>query len=122
MFSSLQHSILSLTPLPQLYNLEPDLHITDNQYNIALTIFFFSYAIFEVPSNVFLKRLRPSIWLSGLMLCWGIMMTLQGVVHNYGGLLGMRWLLGMFEAGLFPGVNYYLSWFDRLLIYHLCSP
>ncbi|KAF8994343.1 MFS general substrate transporter [Cyathus striatus] len=98
----------------QLYHLEEDLHISDNQYLLSLTIFFFSYAIFEVPSNVFLKRLRPSLWLSMLMFFWGIMMTLQGVVHNFGGLMGMRWMLGMFEAGLFPGVNYYLScWYKR---------
>ncbi|KAJ8519847.1 hypothetical protein ONZ45_g3280 [Pleurotus djamor] len=98
----------------KLYHLEDDLHINDDQYLLTLTIFFFSYAVFEVPSNVFLKRLRPSIWLSGLMLLWGVMMTLQGIVTNYGGLLGMRWLLGMFEAGLFPGVNYYLScWYKR---------
>ncbi|KAH7874115.1 MFS general substrate transporter [Lentinula edodes] len=98
----------------KLYNLEKDLNITDTQYLLALTVFFFSYAIFEVPSNVFLKRLRPSLWLSGLMFCWGIMMTVQGLVHNFGGLTGMRWMLGMFEAGLFPGVNYYLScWYKR---------
>ncbi|KAI0057442.1 MFS general substrate transporter [Artomyces pyxidatus] len=98
----------------RLYGLEKDLHMTDTQYLISLTIFFFPYAVFEVPSNVFLKRLRPSIWLSGLMLLWGIMMTVQGLVHNYGGLLGMRWMLGMMEAGLFPGVNYYLScWYKR---------
>ncbi|CAE6484541.1 unnamed protein product [Rhizoctonia solani] len=95
----------------KLYSLEKDLGLTDKQYLIALTIFFFSYSIFEVPSNIFLKRLRPSIWLSALMLFWG---TVQGLVHNYGGLLGMRWMLGMFEAGLFPGVNYYLScWYKR---------
>ncbi|KAF7370489.1 High-affinity nicotinic acid transporter [Mycena sanguinolenta] len=99
---------------PQLYDMETDLHMTDNQYLIALTVFFFSYAIFEVPSNVFLKRLRPSIWLSLLMLLWGIMMTVQGLVHNYGGLVTMRLFLGTFEAGLFPGVNYYLScWYKR---------
>ncbi|KAJ7492004.1 MFS general substrate transporter [Mycena latifolia] len=98
----------------QLYNLEADLHMTDNQYLISLTVFFFSYAIFEVPSNVFLKRLRPSVWLSLLMLLWGVMMTVQGLVHNFGGLVGMRWMLGTFEAGLFPGVNYYLScWYKR---------
>ncbi|EIN03820.1 MFS general substrate transporter [Punctularia strigosozonata HHB-11173 SS5] len=98
----------------KLYGLEKDLHINDSQYNIALMIFFISYAIFEVPSNVFLKRLRPSIWLSLLMFLWGIMMTVQGLVHNYGGLLGMRWMLGLFEAGLFPGVNFYLScWYKR---------
>ncbi|KAK0188655.1 MFS general substrate transporter [Armillaria mellea] len=94
-----------------LYHLEDDLHITDGQYLLALTIFFFRYF---VPSNVFLKRLRPSLWLSSLMLLWGIMMTVQGLVHNYGGLLGMRWMLGMFEACLYPGVNFYLScWYKR---------
>ncbi|KAL0954000.1 hypothetical protein HGRIS_005157 [Hohenbuehelia grisea] len=98
----------------KLYRLEQDLNMTDNQYLLTLTIFFFSYAVFEVPSNVFLKRLRPSLWLSLLMFLWGIMMTVQGLVHNYGGLLGMRWMLGLFEAGLFPGVNYYLScWYKR---------
>ncbi|KAE9397794.1 MFS general substrate transporter [Gymnopus androsaceus JB14] len=98
----------------KLYNMEKDLHITDTQYLLALTIFFLSYAIFEVPSNVFLKRLRPSLWLSTLMICWGIVMTMQGLIHNFGGLMGMRWLLGMFEAGLYPGVNYYLScWYKR---------
>lgn len=98
----------------KLYGLERDIGIDDDKYNIALMIFFFSYALFEVPSNVFLKRLRPSIWLSLLMLLWGIMMTVQGLIHNYGGLLTMRWFLGVFEAGLFPGVNYYLScWYKR---------
>ncbi|KAF8269774.1 MFS general substrate transporter [Lactarius quietus] len=98
----------------KLYGLEKSLHLTDKQYLLALTIFFFSYASFEVPSNIFLKRLRPSLWLSGLMLLWGIMMTVQGLVHNYGGLFAMRWMLGMTEAGLFPGVAYYLScWYKR---------
>jgi len=98
----------------KLYSLEKDLHMTDTQYLLTLTIFFFSYALFEVPSNIFLKRLRPSLWLSCLMLFWGIMMTLQGVVHNFHQLLGLRWLLGTFEAGLFPGVNFYLScWYKR---------
>jgi prolipoprotein diacylglyceryltransferase len=55
--------------------MEIDLHMTDSQYLIALTIFYFSYAIFEVPSNVFLKRLRPSIWLSLLMFLWGVVMV-----------------------------------------------
>ncbi|KAF8269706.1 MFS general substrate transporter [Lactarius quietus] len=98
----------------KLYGMEKSLHLTDKQYLFALTIFFFSYALFEVPSNIFLKRLRPSRWLSGLMLLWGTMMTVQGLVHNYRGLLAMRWMLGMTEAGLFPGVTYYLScWYKR---------
>ncbi|KAL1747872.1 major facilitator superfamily domain-containing protein [Schizophyllum fasciatum] len=98
----------------KLYHLTTDLHMSDRQYLISLTVFYFSYAILEVPSNVFLKRLRPSLWLSGLMVFWGIMMTLQGIVKDYPSLVGMRVLLGTFEAGLFPGVNYYLScWYKR---------
>jgi hypothetical protein len=42
----------------------------------------------QVPSNIILKRLRPSIWLSSLMIVWGVAMTMQGIVHNYSGLLG----------------------------------
>ncbi|KAH9951216.1 MFS general substrate transporter [Amylocystis lapponica] len=68
----------------------------------------------KAPSNVFLKRLRPSVWLSLLMFFWGITMMCQGLIKNNAGLLGTRFLLGMFEAGLFPGVNYYLScWYKR---------
>ncbi|KAL4069391.1 MFS general substrate transporter [Scleroderma citrinum] len=98
----------------KLYDMEADLHLTDTQYLLCLTLFFVSYSLFEVPSNIILKRLRPSIWLSALMLGWGIMMTLQGLVQNFRGLMAMRWLLGMFEAGFFPGVSYYLScWYKR---------
>ncbi|KAG7093082.1 hypothetical protein E1B28_009370 [Marasmius oreades] len=98
----------------KLYNLEGDLGITDKQYLISLTVFFFSYAAFEVPSNVFLKRLRPSIWLSILILFWGVTMVVQGLVHDYASLVTVRWFLGMFEAGLFPGVSYLLScWYKR---------
>ncbi|EJU02841.1 MFS general substrate transporter [Dacryopinax primogenitus] len=94
--------------------MEVDLHITDNQYLIALTIFFVPYSLIEPPSNVLLKRLPPRIYLSCMMLLWGIMMTVQGLVSNFGGLMGMRFLLGLCEGGLFPGVTYYLScWYRR---------
>lgn len=74
--------------LCQLYGMEQDLHITNTQYLLALTSFFFPYALFELPSNVLLKRLRPSRWLSFLILCWGVVMTMHGVVKNYGHLVG----------------------------------
>ncbi|KAL8287660.1 hypothetical protein RQP46_003518 [Phenoliferia psychrophenolica] len=79
----------------KLYGLEQDLRLTDQQYLITLAVFFISYAVFEVPSNVLLK-------------------LSNGFVTNYGGLLAVRWFLGVTEAGLFPGVNYYLScWYKR---------
>lgn len=69
---------------------------------------------FEVPSNLVLKRLRPSVFLPATMVLWAIFQTLMGLVTNYGQLLAMRFCLGMFEAGLFPGVNFYLNgWYRR---------
>ncbi|KAJ6515008.1 MFS general substrate transporter [Mycena vitilis] len=91
-----------------LYNMEKDLKISDTQYLISLTVFFIRPV---VPSNIFLKRLRPSVWFAFLMVMWGLIMTLQGVAHNFGGL---RWMLGTFEAGLYPGMAYHLScWYRR---------
>lgn len=68
------------------------------------TVFFFTYAAFEIPSNLLLKKLRPSVWLPIIMCAWGLVMTLMGIVQNYHGLLISRIFLGLTEAGLFPGV------------------
>ncbi|KEF51416.1 uncharacterized protein A1O9_12565 [Exophiala aquamarina CBS 119918] len=94
--------------------LQEDLHMTSNQYNDTLTIFFISYSLFEPLTQILLKRYRPSIFLPTIMVLWGICMTCMGLVHNFGGLMTARWFLGITEAGLFPGVNYYLScWYRR---------
>lgn len=73
--------------------------MTPSQYNWCLTVFFFFYAAFEVPSNLLLKKWRPSIWLPTIMVAWGIVMTLMGIVQNYTGLLIARIFLGVAEAG-----------------------
>ncbi|KAB8069076.1 major facilitator superfamily domain-containing protein [Aspergillus leporis] len=91
-----------------------DLHMTGPQYNWCLTVFFFTYCVFELPSNLLLKRMRPSRWLPLLMVAWGIVMTLMGVVQNYAGLLITRLFLGVAEAGLYPGAAYYITlWYPR---------
>lgn len=87
----------------KIEGLQEDLKLTNDQYNICLTVFFFSYAAFEVPSNLLLKRLRPSRWLPLIMVAWGTVMTLMGIVQNYQGLLSARFFLGVAEAGLYPG-------------------
>ncbi|KAF2430788.1 MFS general substrate transporter [Tothia fuscella] len=98
----------------KIEGLTEDLKISGPQYNWCLTIFFFSYAAFEVPSNLLLKKLRPSIWLPTIMVAWGIVMTLMGIVQGYKGLLAARFFLGVTEAGLFPGVAYYITmWYCR---------
>ncbi|RAH47915.1 MFS general substrate transporter [Aspergillus brunneoviolaceus CBS 621.78] len=95
--------------------LESDLHITTGtKYNTALTIFFVPYIIFEIPSNVLMKKLKPHTWLSLCMFGFGLVMVCQGFVQNWGGLMATRWFLGMFETGLFPGCFYLLGmWYKR---------
>lgn len=74
-----------------------------------VTVFFITYALAEPVTQVLLKRLRPSIFLPTIMVLWAICMTTMGLVHNYGGLITARFFLGLAEAGLFPGVQFYLS-------------
>lgn len=72
------------------------------------------YIFAEIPSNMLLKRLRPSVWLTIIMVLWSASMIAQGFVKNYQGLMTTRVFLGLFEGGLFPGVNYYISeWYCR---------
>lgn len=86
-----------------------DLHMTGSQFNIALTVFFFPYALFMIPSNMVLKKVKASTWLSFLMVCWGTCMTMHGVVQSYGQLCAVRALLGLCEAGFTPAASYLLS-------------
>ena len=77
-------------------------------------MFFIPYIVFEIPSNIFLKRLRPHVWLSLCMFMFGLVSICQGLVHSYGGLLTTRFFLGLFEAGMFPGCFYLIGmWYKR---------
>ncbi|KAL3480496.1 major facilitator superfamily domain-containing protein [Aspergillus californicus] len=98
----------------RIYGLEEDLGLSPKQYSWCLTIFFIPYAVFEVPSNLMLKVLRPSIWLPIIMFVWGVTMTMMGFTQNYPGLLTARFFLGLGEAGLFPGVTFICTtWYKR---------
>lgn len=68
------------------------------EYNIALTMFFIPYALLEVPSNIVLKMMRPSIWIAILMFSWGLIMTLMGIIQNKEGLYATRFCLGIAEV------------------------
>lgn len=77
---------------------------------ISVSIFFIPYILLEVPSNAVLKRFkRPSVYLGILVVSWGIVMTLTGVVTNFGGLVATRVVLGIAEAGFFPGAVYLIT-------------
>ncbi|KAJ5657483.1 uncharacterized protein N7484_001132 [Penicillium longicatenatum] len=95
----------------RLYGLEEDLGLVGDQYQVAVSILFVTYCFFEVPSNLVIKKLKPSRYIATIAVLWGIIATLTGVVQNYGGLIACRVLLGVVEAGLFPGFLTYLTIF-----------
>lgn len=88
-------------------------HISDQQYLVALMIFIVAYTLFETPSNYLLKHFYPSRWIPLLMLGWGLMTMVLGAVNNFAGLVVVRFLLGAFEAGLFPGIIYCLTFWYK---------
>ncbi|CAF1075727.1 unnamed protein product [Adineta ricciae] len=87
----------------KLDGLLESLHLSGSQYNACLSVFFVTYVLFEIPSNLVLKKLRPSRWIPMIMITWGIIMTLMGLVNNFASLIACRLLLGAAESGLFPG-------------------
>ncbi|GAA6062195.1 hypothetical protein JCM10212_006476 [Sporobolomyces blumeae] len=98
----------------RLDHLEQDLGLKGNQYNVCLILFFVGYVVTETPSNVLIKRVRPSIYIPCLMVAWGIVMTLMGIVKGFTGLAVARFFLGLAESGLFPGICLYLTlWYKR---------
>ncbi|KAK4702792.1 MFS transporter, ACS family, pantothenate transporter, partial [Phenoliferia sp. Uapishka_3] len=97
-----------------IFGLSKNLHLKPREYSNCLAIFFVFYVIFETPSNMVMKAWRPSRWLPLIMLGWGIVITLTGIVHNFPGLFTARVFLGITESGLFPGVTFFLSqWYLR---------
>ncbi len=89
-----------------------DLHFSETTYGLGAGLFFLSYALVEIPSNLLLYRFGARRWLSRIMVSWGIlaagMLFIRTPLHFY----GMRLLLGAAEAGFFPGVVFYLmQWF-----------
>jgi sugar phosphate permease len=94
-------------------DMQSSTNMSDYQFVIALMVFLVAYAIFEVPSNILLKKLRPSRWLAFLMFCWGAMTIALGGTRSFAGVTAVRFLLGMFEAGLFPGLVYYLTFWYK---------
>ncbi|KAK6206461.1 hypothetical protein LQW54_007754 [Pestalotiopsis sp. IQ-011] len=94
-------------------DMQTELGMTPVQFNIALMIFLIGYFAFEVPSNIMLKKMRPSRWIAFLMLSWGAISIGLGGTHNFSQVTGIRFLLGAFEAGLFPGLVYYLTFWYK---------
>ncbi|OJJ45515.1 hypothetical protein ASPZODRAFT_134195 [Penicilliopsis zonata CBS 506.65] len=97
----------------KIIGLESTIHITDHQYDIGLMVFYLTYVLSELPSNLILKKASPRLWLSFLTCIWGIITMCLGFVKNYGGFVAVRAILGVAEGGLLPGMVLYLSSFYR---------
>ncbi len=89
-----------------------DLHFSATVYGLGAGLFFIGYALCEVPSNLLLLRFGPKRWLARIMLTWGLLAAAMMLVKTPWEFYGLRFLLGVAEAGFFPGVVYYLTlWF-----------
>ncbi|MGE7989800.1 MFS transporter [Pseudomonas sp. NPDC089554] len=90
-------------------HLETDLGIGAAAYGLGAGLFFIGYALFEVPSNILLQRYGAKVWLTRIMFTWGIVATAMAFVPNETWFYILRFLLGVAEAGFFPGVVYYFT-------------
>jgi MFS transporter, ACS family, tartrate transporter len=91
-----------------------DLHLTATQFGFAAGTFYWGYFIFEVPSNIVLEKIGARIWIARIMITWGIFAGLTALVSGPTSFASIRFLLGAAEAGFFPGiVLYFTYWFPQ---------
>ncbi len=89
-----------------------DLHLSDGVYGIGSGIFFLGSALFDIPSNLILAKVGPRRWMARIMITWGIVAICMSLVHSPASFYVVRFLLGVSEAGFFPGMILYLTyWF-----------
>ena len=91
-----------------------DLGITSTQFGLLTGVFFWGYCLFEIPSNLLLHKIGARTWIARILVSWGIVAMLTGFVRNAPQLYAARFLLGVAEAGYYPGILLYLTyWFRR---------
>jgi len=89
-----------------------DLGFSPAVYGFGAGVFFLGYVLFEVPSNLILARMGARVWIARIMITWGLLAAAMMLVRGPLSFYGLRFLLGVAEAGFFPGIIYYLSsWF-----------
>ncbi len=91
-----------------------ELRFSDTVYGLGAGIFFIGYFLFEVPSNLILERVGARIWIARIMIGWGLISAATMLAHTPATFYLMRFLLGVAEAGFFPGIILYLTyWYPR---------
>jgi MFS family permease len=93
-----------------------DLSLSDAAFATGAGIFFIGYFFFEVPSNVLLRKFGARMWIARIMISWGVISACMIFVKGQWSFYAMRFLLGIAEAGFFPGVIFYLTlWYPSRL-------
>lgn len=87
-----------------------DLGFSDAVFGLGAGIFFAGYFIFEVPSNILLEKVGARIWIARIMVTWGVLSAAMAFVQDERGFYIVRFLLGVAEAGFFPGIILYLTY------------
>ena len=91
-----------------------DLALSATAYAFGAGVFYFGYALFEVPSNLFLARVGARVWIARIAITWGIAASAMILVRSASSFYALRFLLGIAEAGFFPGIVWYLGrWFPE---------
>lgn len=81
--------------------MQQDLGLSSTQYATAIALLFVGYILMQLPSNVYLAQVRPSLYLPTVMIVWGVISTATGVCHNSSGLYATRFFLGVVEAAYY---------------------
>ncbi|PGH17195.1 hypothetical protein AJ79_01333 [Helicocarpus griseus UAMH5409] len=102
-------------PNARIAGMDEDLELSvGSRYSLISMIFFVPYIVFQFPSNIAIRKLGAMWWLPSLVVCWGAVMIGFGFTHTWDQLLGLRVILGILEAGFYPGCVFLLScWYVR---------
>jgi len=99
-----------------------DIGLSDAAYGIGAGIFFLGYCLCEIPSNLLLQRYGAKFWIARIMVVWGVISTAMMFVQTPWQFYGMRFLLGVAEAGFYPGIILYLTyWYPARLRSQICA-
>ncbi|MCW3054192.1 MAG: putative transport protein superfamily, partial [Chthonomonadales bacterium] len=106
LFNLLDRGNVSIAAL----TLKKDLHFNDQVYAFGAGVFFIGYFLLEVPSNVIMQRYGARRWIARIMMSWGVISTLMMFVRTPISFYTLRFMLGLAEAGFYPGILLYLTY------------
>lgn len=110
---SSNYSNAAIINIEQGTNIKTELHLSPAQWAWTLSIFSYSYLLFEPSNTILLKYFRPSRWMFVLIIVWGICACSVSAVRDFNGMMVVRFAIGIAEAGFFPAVLYHMSFWYK---------